>query len=51
MEKEVCRFAGLGVAEVRRQKQLEDEVRRLKQRFAELNLDAAMLQHALGKRL
>ena len=45
------KFGGLGVAEVRRMKQLEDEVRRLKQLVADLSLDKAMLQDALGKRL
>ncbi len=45
------RYAGMGVAEVRRLKQLEDEVRRLKQLVADLSLDKAMLQDALGKRL
>lgn len=45
------KFAGLGVAEVRRMKQLEDEIRRPKQLVAELSLDKAMLQDALGKRL
>ena len=45
------KFAGMGVAEVRRMKQLEDEVRRLKQLVADLSLDKAMLQDALGKRL
>jgi putative transposase len=45
------KFAGMGVAEVRRLKQLEDEVRRLKQLVADLSLDKAMLQDALGKRL
>ena len=45
------KFGGLGVAEVRRLKQLEDEVRRLKQLVADLSLDKAMLQDALGKRL
>ncbi len=45
------KFGGLGVAEVRRMKQLEDEVRRLKQLVADLSLDKAMLQVALGKRL
>lgn len=32
-------------------KQLEDEVRRLKQLVADLSLDKAMLQDAFGKRL
>ncbi len=45
------KFGGLGVPEVRRMKQLEDEVRRLKQLVADLSLDKAMLQDALGKRL
>jgi putative transposase len=45
------KFAGMGVAEVRRLKQLEEEVRRLKQLVADLSLDKAMLQDALGKRL
>ena len=45
------KFAGMGVAEVRRLRQLEDEVRRLKQLVADLSLDKAMLQDALGKRL
>ncbi len=45
------KFGGLGVAEVRRMKQLQDEVRRLKQLVADLSLDKAMLQDALGKRL
>lgn len=45
------KFAGLGVAEVRRMKQLEDDIRRPKQLVAELSLDKAMLQDALGKRL
>ena len=44
------KFGGLGVAEVRRLKRLEDEVRRLKQLVADLSLDKAMLQDALGKR-
>jgi putative transposase len=37
-------FAGLGVAEIRRLKQLEDENRRLKELVADLTLDKAMLQ-------
>jgi len=45
------KFGGLGVAEVRRLKHLDDEVRRLKQLVADLSLDKAMLQDALGKRL
>ena len=41
------KFAGMGVAEVRRLKQLEDENRRLKQLVADLNLDRQILQDAL----
>ncbi len=37
------RYAGMGVAEIRRLKQLEDENRRLKQLVADLTLDKAML--------
>ena len=43
------KFGGLGVAEVRRLKHLEDEVRRLKQLVSDLSLDKAMLQDVLGK--
>ena len=41
------KYAGLGVAEMRRLKQLEDENRRLKQ----LTLDKQMLQEVLSKKL
>ena len=41
------RFAGMGIAEVRRLKQLEEENRKLKQLVADLSLDKAMLQDAL----
>jgi putative transposase len=41
------RYAGLGLAEVRRLRQLEDENRRLKQSVADLTLDKAMLQAVL----
>ena len=41
------KFAGMGVAEVRRLKQLEDENRRLKQLVADLSLDKSMLPDAL----
>ncbi len=43
------RFAGMGVAEIRRLKQLEEENRRLKQLVADLTLDKHMLQEALRK--
>ena len=39
---ELCRK--LGIAEIRRLKQLEEENRRLKQLVADLTLDKAMLQ-------
>ena len=41
------RYAGMGVADVRKVKQLEEEVRRLKQLVADLSLDKQMLQEAL----
>lgn len=45
------KFAGMGVAEIRRLKQLEDENRRLKQLVADLTLDKQMLQEVLSKEL
>ena len=45
------RYAGLGVAEVRRLKQLEDENKRLKRLVADLTLDKQMLQDVLSKKL
>ena len=44
------RYAGMGVAEIRRLKQLEDENRRLKQLVADLTLDKAMLQDVLRRK-
>jgi putative transposase len=44
------RFAGMGVAEIRRLRQLEDENRRLKQLVADLTLDKQMLQDVLSKK-
>ncbi|HAA69992.1 MAG TPA: IS3 family transposase, partial [Planctomycetaceae bacterium] len=38
------KYAGLGVAELRRLKQLEDENKKLKQLVADLSLDKKMLQ-------
>ena len=43
-------FAGMGVAELRRLKQLEDENRKLKQLVADLTLDKHMLQDVLKKK-
>lgn len=45
------KFAGLGVSELRRLRQLEDENRKLKQLVADLSLDKAMLQDVLAKKL
>jgi putative transposase len=40
-------FAGMGIAELRRLRQLEDENRRLKQLVADLTLDKHMLQEVI----
>lgn len=45
------KYAGMGVAELRRLKQLEDENRRLKGLVADLTLDKQMLQDVLSKKL
>lgn len=45
------KYAGLGVPEVRKLKQLEDENARLKQIVADLTLDKQMLQDVLRKKL
>ena len=45
------KYAGLGVAEMRRLKQLEDENKRLKRLVADLTLDKQMLQDVLSKKL
>ena len=45
------KYAGMGVAELRRIKLLEDENRRLKQLVADLALDKEMLQDVLRKKL
>lgn len=44
------RYAGLGVAELRKTRQLEEENRRLKQLVADLTLDKVMLQDVLAKK-
>ena len=44
------KFAGLGVAELRRLRQLEEENRKLKQLVADLTLDKHMLQEVLRKK-
>ena len=43
------KYAGLGIAELRRLKQLEEENRKLKQLVADLSLDKKMLQDVLSK--
>ena len=45
------KYAGMGVSELRRLKQLEEENRRLKQLVADLTLDKHMLQEVIGKKL
>ncbi|MDE4275924.1 IS3 family transposase [Phaeobacter gallaeciensis] len=44
-------YAGMGVSEIRRLKQLEDENGKLKRLVADLTLDKTMLQNALGKKV
>lgn len=45
------KYGGLGVPELRRLRQLEDENFRLKQIIADLTLDKQMLQDVLKKKL
>ena len=45
------KYGGLGVSELRRLKQLEEENRRLKRVVADLSLDKQMLQDVLSKKL
>ena len=44
------RYAGMGIAELRRVRQLEEENRRLKQVVADLTLDKQMLQEVVQKK-
>jgi putative transposase len=44
-------YSGLGVGELRRLKQLEDENRKLKQLVADLSLDKHILQDVLSKKV
>jgi putative transposase len=44
------KFGGLGVTELRRLRQLEEENQKLKQRVADLSLDKKMLQDVLAKK-
>jgi putative transposase len=45
------KFAGMGVPELRKLRQLEEENRKLKQLVADLSLDKAMLQEVIAKKL
>ena len=45
------KYGGLGIAELRRLKQLEEENRKLKRLVADLSLDKAMLQDVLSKKV
>ena len=45
------RYGGMGVPELRRLRQLEDENSKLKQLVADLSLDKAMLQEVVSKKL
>ncbi len=55
LEQTFCRWkklhGGLGVGELRRLKQLEDESRKLKQLVADLSLDKHILQDMLSKKV
>jgi putative transposase len=44
------KYGGLGMSELRRLKQLEEENRKLKQMVADLSLDKHMLQEVLTKK-
>ena len=44
-------YAGMGVAELRQLKQLEEENRKLKQLVADLSLDKVMLQDVIRSKL
>ena len=45
------KFGGMGMSELRKLKQLEEENRKLKEVVADLSLDKAMLQEVLSKKL
>ena len=44
------KYGGVGMSELRRLKQLEEENRKLKQMVADLSLDKHMLQEVLSKK-
>ena len=45
------KFAGMGIVELRRLRQVEEENRKLKQLVADLSLDKHMLQEVVRKKL
>lgn len=45
------KFAGMGISELRKMKQLEEENRKLKRLVADLSLDKHMLQEVIKKKL
>lgn len=45
------KYGGLGISELRRLKQLEEENRQLKKLVADLSLDKQMLQDVLAKKI
>ena len=45
------KFAGMGITEFRRLRQLEEENKKLKRLVADLSLDKAMLQDVLSKKV
>ena len=45
------KYGGMGVPELRRLRQLEEENNKLKQLVADLSLDKAMLQEVVSKKL
>jgi putative transposase len=51
MHPEGTRYGGMGVPELRRMRQLEEENNKLKQLVADLSLDKAMLQVVVSKKL
>ena len=46
-----AKYAGVGLSELRRLRQLEEENRKLKQIVADLSLDKAMLQAVVAKKV
>jgi len=45
------KFGGLGVPELRKLRQMEEEIKQLKQLVADLSLDKQMLQDVIKKKL